>query len=61
MKIKTEIEVDELVTLRLAMNSLQNTLNVLVKLNESNAIVFQHDKENLQNARKVVDNLVNRS
>jgi hypothetical protein len=61
MKIKTEIEVDELVTLRLAMNSLQSTLNMLENLNKSNAIVFQHDKEILQNARKVVDNLVNRS
>lgn len=61
MKIKTEIEIDELVTLRLAMNSLQSTLNALEKMSESNAIVFRNDKENLENARKVVDNLVKRS
>lgn len=61
MKIKTEIEIDELVTLRLAMNSLQSTLNILEKMSESNAIVFRNDKENLENARKVVDSLVKRS
>jgi len=61
MKIKTEIDIDEIVTLRLAMNSLQRTLEKLETMNEINKIVYRHDEENLQDARKVIDNLVNRS
>ena len=61
MKIKTEIEIEEIVTLRLAMNSLQRTLESLERLDKFNATIFSYDKENLQNARKIINNFVYRS
>ena len=60
MKIKVEIEIEELVTLRQALASLGVALHHLNSIDKSNEIIFQYDKEILQEAKKALDSIVKR-
>lgn len=57
MKIKAEINVEELVDLRIALNSLETTLRLLCKDKNSQEI-HRFDYENLEKGRKALDNMI---
>ena len=63
MKIKTEIEADQIVDLRLALNSLDFALARLSKLDKDNfaEIFYRGDYENLTKAKKAVAALIQNS
>ena len=63
MKIKTEIEIDQIVDLRLALNSLDFALKRLHLLEKDNFpdIVYETDKIRLENAKKAVESLIRNS
>lgn len=63
MKIKTEIEADQIVDLRLALNSLDFALARLSKLDKDNfgEIFYRGDYENLAKAKKAVAALIQNS
>lgn len=63
MTIKTEIDFDQLVDIRMALNSLQFTLDRLGKLDKDNfaEILYKSDRTNLENAKKALDALIQNS
>ena len=63
MKIKTEIEADQIVDLRVALNSLDFALARLSKLDKDNfaEIFYRGDYENLKKAKKAVEALIQNS
>jgi len=63
MKIKTEIESDQIIDLRVALNSLDFALARLSKLDKDNfaEIFYRGDYENLAKAKKAVEALIQNS
>ena len=61
MKIRTEIEIDQIVDIRCALNSLQFILDRIEKLDKDNfaVVVYQGDRENLNKAREAIKALHN--
>lgn len=61
--IKTSIDFEQLVDLRVALNSLQFALDRLEKLDKDNfgEILYRSDRENLKNAKKALDALIENS
>lgn len=62
-KIKTEIDLDQLVDLRLALDSLRFTLKRLNVVDKDNFahIIYQTDQKNLENGLKALDSLIKNS
>lgn len=60
MTIQTKIEFDQLVDIRMALNSLQFTLDRLAKLDKDHfaEILYKGDRTNLENAKKALDALI---
>ena len=63
MTIQTKIDFDQLVDIRMALNSLQFTLDRLGKLDKDNfaEILYKSDRKNLENAKKALDALIQNS
>jgi len=63
MLIQTQIEVDQLVDIRLCLNSLKFALDKLSKIEEKNFshIFLQSDYENLEKGEKALDALIKNS
>ena len=59
MKIKTEIAMDELLALRLALGSLKNVLAQIDP--KADKWHFKYDQKHLANATNALDNIVKRS
>lgn len=61
MKIRTEIEIDQIVDIRCALNSLQFILDRIEKLDKDNfaVVIYQGDRENLNKAREAIKALHN--
>jgi len=59
MKIKTELEADQLIYIRCALNSLQFTIERLEMLDKNNLgkVIYQGDREFLNKAREAVQSL----
>jgi len=63
MKIKTEIDFNDILELRLALNSLEFTLKRLKDIDKNNFahILYETDERNLVNARKSIDAIIQNS
>lgn len=63
MKIKTEIDFNHVLELRLALNSLEFALKRLKDIDKNNFahILYETDERNLQNARKSIDAIIENS
>lgn len=61
MKIRTEIDFDQIVDIRCALNSLQFILDRIEKLDKDNfaVVIYQGDRENLNKAREAIKALHN--
>lgn len=61
MKIRTEIDIDQIVDIRCALNSLQFILDRIEKLDKDNfaVVIYQGDRENLNKAREAIKALHN--
>lgn len=61
MKIKTEIEIDELVTLRQAVLSLETLIRILNNIEGRESKAFANDVEIAKNSKKILDDIIKRS
>jgi len=63
MTIQGKLEFDQIVDIRMALNSLQFTLDRLTKLDKDNfaEILYMHDRNNLENAKKALDAFIQNS
>jgi hypothetical protein len=61
MKIKTEIDIEELVKLRQALFSLKTVLRVLNNLEPSQAKAFSNDAEIVSDCQKILDKMIQNS
>jgi hypothetical protein len=61
MKIKTEIDIEDIVALRIALNNSDRRINELMNDKPDWRNLYQHDKDSIEKGKKVLAKIVNNS